>query len=616
MNAQTQPLIGREIHLTPDQLILSPHNVRQNSMGPKELDELAASILALGLINNLVVHKMPCKRGKQLYGVAAGGNRMNAINLLLSRALVDQTYGVRCIEVEESEALALSLSENVHRKGLNPVDELHAFRRMIEAGEAIEDIAAAFGVTPVVVERRLKLANVAPQLLDLYRTGDIKLDQLMALAVTDDHAAQIAVWDDLPDYNRHAATIRRALIGQRIDASRHPLVQFVGLDAYRAAGGAVDQDLFSDAENAGFITDGQLLDKLAQARLDAELETVRAEGWAWCETRLRLDTAEYNLFATATTERREPTTEEAQRLEQLDKDLDALENEYSEWTPEYQEKLDPLEAEQNQINDGLHFYTDAAKAVSGVIVTIDSDGELEINRGLIRPEDRKAAAKAEPAKPAKAAKKKGAHSEALTRRLTAHRTLALQAAVAQRPDVALALLAYRLVSLAFYPREYGAGLVQVRTELPGLSRDADDLAANPAQKLLNDQHKSWKQKLPKKHTALLAWLLEQPQAELLNLVALCTATTLNTVQNDDQRQRDTDALAAAVALDMADWWQPTPAGYLNHIKKDAILNAVKEAVTPAAAQALEPLKKDQLVKAASEKLAGTRWIPALLRSKK
>jgi hypothetical protein len=52
------------------------------------------------------------------------------------------------------------------------------------------------GVTPLVVQRRIRLGNVSPRLLTDYRADTVTLYQLMALALTDDHEAQEAAFYD------------------------------------------------------------------------------------------------------------------------------------------------------------------------------------------------------------------------------------------------------------------------------------------------------------------------------------------------------------------------------------------------------------------------------------
>lgn len=56
-------------------------------------------------------------------------------------------------------------------------------------------------------------------------------------------------------------------------------MRFVELATYEAAGGYVRRDLFSDDENAGYIADAELLQKLVAQKLDATAAEVRAEGW-------------------------------------------------------------------------------------------------------------------------------------------------------------------------------------------------------------------------------------------------------------------------------------------------------------------------------------------------
>jgi len=91
-------------------------------------------------------------------------------------------------------------------------------------------------------------------------------------------------------------------------------------------------------------------------------------------------------------------------------------------------------------------------AHAGAIVAMDRGGKVVIHRALVRPEDRKAAAKADcvsrhagaPGASVQAAPK-AAESEALTRRLTAHRTVALQRVLADNTQVALAAPAHNLL---------------------------------------------------------------------------------------------------------------------------------------------------------------------------
>jgi ParB family transcriptional regulator, chromosome partitioning protein len=69
----------------------------------------------------------------------------------------------------------------------------------------------------------------------------------------------------------------QAITRTEIDASRSRLVHFVGLDVYEAAGGYVRRDLFSDDENAGYIADAELLQRLTAAKLNAAAKEIGSE---------------------------------------------------------------------------------------------------------------------------------------------------------------------------------------------------------------------------------------------------------------------------------------------------------------------------------------------------
>ena len=131
---------------------------------------------------------------------------------------------------------------------MHPADQFEAFAALVAEGRSIEDIAADFSVTPLVVQRRLKLANVSPRLLADYRAEAVSLDQLMALAITDDHAAQESAFYDAPTWQRSPHNLRDRLTEREIDAYRHPLVRFVGLDTYEREGGGIRRDLFAEGD--------------------------------------------------------------------------------------------------------------------------------------------------------------------------------------------------------------------------------------------------------------------------------------------------------------------------------------------------------------------------------
>ena len=128
---------------------------------------------------------------------------------------------------------------------MHPADEFDAFKALIESGMPAADVAARFGVTETVVKQRLKLANVSPTLIAAYRNGEMTLQHAMAFAVTDDHAAQERVWNELSEWQKDNPEVIRDMLTEHEITAHDRRVKFVTLEAYEKAGGTVRRDLFS-----------------------------------------------------------------------------------------------------------------------------------------------------------------------------------------------------------------------------------------------------------------------------------------------------------------------------------------------------------------------------------
>jgi ParB family transcriptional regulator, chromosome partitioning protein len=227
-----------------NKLVRSARNVRT---GGESIDDLAASILAHGLLQNLTVIEQTNQKGGSSgkYEVIAGGRRHAALQRLAKEKKISKTFAVPCKIVEAAMAVEASLAENTIRVAMHPADQFIAFRDLVESGLGIDEVAARFGVTTLFVRQRLKLANVAPRFVEDYRAGTLQLEQLEALAITDDHAAQERVWDSAQDnWNRTPHNLRRLLTEKKVSSSDKRAI-FVGVKTYSDAGGAIEQDLLA-----------------------------------------------------------------------------------------------------------------------------------------------------------------------------------------------------------------------------------------------------------------------------------------------------------------------------------------------------------------------------------
>ena len=201
-------------------LFRSPNNVRSKIANPDGIRQLAAMIEAEGLLHDLHVspeHKKGQPTGR--FGVEAGGRRLEALNWLAVEGRLHPDAPIGCRAVAEGAATAVSLSENLGQEPMSPVDEFHAFAKLAAEGKSVEVIAGRFGVTVVHVQRRMRLAADAPELLTLYRDGAATLDQMMALACVDDPKRQIAAWKALPTYARTPAHLKEKLLQEEVEAT-------------------------------------------------------------------------------------------------------------------------------------------------------------------------------------------------------------------------------------------------------------------------------------------------------------------------------------------------------------------------------------------------------------
>jgi ParB family chromosome partitioning protein len=617
------------VNIPLNKLVASPLNVRKT--GGLSIEDLAASIQAHGLLHNLVVSKTA--KGDK-HHVIAGGRRLAALNKLAKEKCIPKSYEVPCRVIDADASTESSLAENTIRQAMHPADQFTAFQQLVSDGLGFEEIAARFGVTATTVRQRLKLANVAPRLFELYRADEINLDQLMALAVTDDHADQERVWDSAEEWQRNPNTLRRALTETKVDAASDPRARFVGIDAYIKAGGLIDRDLFQP-EHEGYLTDPAKLDRLVAEKLESLASAVRGEGWKWVEIQPNgqyPDLSKYDRLRTVYVPMTDETRSEIEALQDEQEGIEEAHQDDEEYPPEVQTRMDQIETRIDELNDQPGKYREEEIAFAGTIVSLENNGQAVIYRGLVRAEDKKQVHVAKSGS-------NGQHeigdnqgdepddaklSAALIEDLTAHRTAALRAILATRPDVAVVAATHSLALRVCYPMEmtYDVGsALSLSSEKGGcsLKSHAQHIETSLAHTRSDELHNQWLKRIPEDPADFWQWLLDQEQPIVLDLLAFCVGQTVHAVRlNHDSstapRLVAADQLAQAVNLDMADWWTPTAESYLSRVKKDQILEAIGEGTTETNFEDLRKMKKAELVGAAERRLAESRWLPEILKS--
>jgi len=609
------------------------------STSKMSIAELAASIKESNVLQNLIV----VKGARGLFEVCAGGRRLEALTLLVASGDIAENYPVPVLIVPADKALIASLAENCFHIPLHPAEEYTAFAKLTAQGKSVEDVAAAFGVTPLVVKRRMKLATVSPTLMAQFREDKIGLDCLMVLASVDDHDKQEQTWAGMPTWNRRPDYLRQLLTQGEIESDRDPVAKYVTVKAYEKAGGTLRRDLFSDDDKKAYLLDAPLLDRLATDKLQKKAKQVSLDGWKWVDVRVRYNYDEFVKYGELRKTRREPTEHEAASLLELETRAAALndqmealaeaESNESDENGEYEKletEFESLQAQIKALEDALSVWPTDLMAQAGCVVYVGNDGAAALKCGLVRPEDRSDMAQAarlageggddESLVSLPSPKTRPVHSDKLMRRLTAHRVAAVQAELMDRPDVALAAITAHLAAKLLvdgYCRHYGnddALTVSATNAHASLPSEADDMKTSAAWQKMDAERAAWAARLPESVDAIFPWVLAQEPITVQQLLTFLIASTVTGVYGVERSKQSTDALAVALGLDMSKWWSATGPSYFNHVSKGRILEVVTEAVDANAASPLAVLKKDAVVTGAEQTVTGMGWLPSCLRT--
>ncbi|EGZ5268527.1 ParB/RepB/Spo0J family partition protein, partial [Escherichia coli] len=577
-----------EVSVPLDSLIKSPLNVRTVPYSAESVSELADSIKGVGLLQNLVVHALPGDR----YGVAAGGRRLAALNMLAERDIIQADWPVRVKVIPQELATAASMTENGHRRDMHPAEQIAGFRAMAQEGKTPAQIGDLLGYSPRHVQRMLKLADLAPVILDALAEDRITTEHCQALALENDTARQVQVfevacqsgWGGKPEVQ----TIRRLVTESEVAVAGNSKFRFVGADAFSPD--ELRTDLFSD-DGDGYV-DRVALDAALLEKLQAVAEFLReAEGWGWCAGRME-PVGECREDARAYRNLPEPeavlTEAEEEHLNELMARYDALENQC--------EESDLLAAEMKLIDcmAKVRAWTPEMRAGSGVVVSWRY-GNVCIQRGVqLRSEDDVADDADRTEQGLESASVEEISLPLLTK-LTSERTLAVQAALMQQPDKSLALLAWTLCLNVFDSKAHSSpARIRLACEHYALTSDAPSGKEGAAFMALMAEHSRFAALLPEGWERDMTTFLSLSQEVLLSLLSFCTACSLNGVQTREcchTSRSPLDTLETAIGFHMRDWWQPTKANFFGHLKKPQIIAALNEAGLSGAARDAEKMKK-------------------------
>lgn len=373
-------------------------NVRVMKHSDAVIEQFAASIQSVGLLQPPVVVARPGR--KRGYSVLAGEGRRRALELLAQR---DPEWGDKDIPLllveDASKITEASLAENYVREQMRIAEVYRSFAliKSERPNATNEEIGASFGFTAAQTARIMRLANLAPEILEAYMAGAIDDASARAYAATEDRALQLQVFEQVQGkhpHDRGPRAIRAALnVGDHELTSR---LRYVGIASYRAAGGDFEADLFSNDENVGRIKSPAILNELAAAKLAKDKarylsQLVRGEQrasengdataiqFAWADAPPKIkqhgyEQTDYDCRLTA--KRGELGTDAAEALARIEEQLATLIDE--DGATEDEEAVNRLTAERELIEDTRPILLPDSGQVVG-IATVNEHGAFRVD---------------------------------------------------------------------------------------------------------------------------------------------------------------------------------------------------------------------------------------------
>ena len=170
--------------------LLPIHKVEPNRNQPRqdfdeeELEALAESIRVHGVIQPLTVRELP----SGYYQIIAGERRWRA-----SRIAGLREIPAVIVEADDKKTMELALIENLQRQDLNAVEEALGYRSlMADYGLTQEDAANRVGKSRSAVANALRLLNLAPEVLEKVRCGDLSAGHARAVLSLKDEKKQVS----------------------------------------------------------------------------------------------------------------------------------------------------------------------------------------------------------------------------------------------------------------------------------------------------------------------------------------------------------------------------------------------------------------------------------------
>ncbi len=248
-------------------------NMRHGKKAP-DVSDILPSIKSRGVLVPLLVRK---NGAEDTFEIVAGRRRYFAAKAVADEAGTADPLPCAIMEAgDDAAALEASMLENFARLDPDEMTQYETFVRLTKQGKSVDDIARTFGITALMVKRRLALGDLLPKIRSAYRDG--KLDAETARHLTMATKRQQRDWLKLfTDPEQHAPCGHRLkqwlFGGQQIatDAALFPLVDYKG---------QIVSDLFGQK---AYFCDPDQFWNMQNAAIAAKRDALMEDGWSGVE---------------------------------------------------------------------------------------------------------------------------------------------------------------------------------------------------------------------------------------------------------------------------------------------------------------------------------------------
>src|SRR6202521_4548871 len=178
--------IGNEYRSVPIGILVESATNPRKRFDEKNLEELAASMKAQGILAPLLVRELE----ESKYEVVAGARRLRAAKLAEL-----ETVPVRVVKLTDAESIEAQVVENLQREDIHPLEESLGFKSLLQLGEptyTIASIAARAGKSEAYVHGRIKLADLISPVAEAFLKDTIAIGHALLIAKLPDSQQQEA----------------------------------------------------------------------------------------------------------------------------------------------------------------------------------------------------------------------------------------------------------------------------------------------------------------------------------------------------------------------------------------------------------------------------------------